>query len=218
MLEKLNQMKLDWQQKFPNRDFPESLEAFIKTEPAWSKLVGGRLLNSQSDHPLLSHDYINERDRKNSDIMANVEAMIETTEHFFFVSEFKRGVLGYWQCPLRGWLSLWHLDTEGQYQIAAGKNFPETYLNEALLNNNDVTSEYLLEAFGEVGLSLERSEEKDIYANMDKAKRRAAVNPTAFRHVVYLQRKKNQKPPEEPKAPEKSKDTPKKRALFWRKG
>ncbi len=205
------QMKQDWEKKFPNHDFPESLETFIKTEPVWSKLVGGRLLSSQSDHPLLSHDYINERDRENSDIMVNVEAMIETAEHFFFVSEFQRGVLGYWQCPLRGWLSLWLLDTEGQYEIASGNNFPETYLNEAILNNDDGTANHLLVAFGKAGLSLERSQDKEIYVNMDKAKRRSVVNPTAFRHVVYLQLKKNQK------TSEASKERSKKGFSFWRK-
>jgi len=204
------QMKQDWEKKFPNHDFPESLETFIKTEPVWSKLVGGRLLNSQSDHPLLSHDYINELDRENSDIMANVEAMIETAEHFFFVSEFQGGVLGYWQCPLRGWLSLWFLDTEGQYEVASGNNFPETYLNEAILND-DVRAKQLLEIFGAAGVSLPSSSKEDIFANMDKAIRRAAVSPTAFRHVVYLQFKKNQENQEDPK------ESSKKRFSFWRK-
>ena len=92
------------------------------------------LLSPGRDHPLLSGSYLNERDRQNPDIMANVAAIDEVLAMITIVAESDDGdMVGYWHGPERvpiGAAPIVKYDTEGQFDLMQGRT-----LSEAMLGN-----------------------------------------------------------------------------------
>jgi hypothetical protein len=96
--------------------------------------LGFSLLGPGRDYPLLSGSYLNERDRQNPDIMANVAAINEVLAMITFVAESEDGdMIGYWHGPERTPIDaapIVKYDTEGQFDLMQGRN-----VSEAMLGN-----------------------------------------------------------------------------------
>ena len=92
-------------------------------------LVPGR------DYPLLTGSYLNDSDRQNPDIMANVAAINEVLSLITIVAESEDGdMLGYWHGPERtpiGNAAIVKFDTEGIFDLMQGRT-----LSEAMLGND----------------------------------------------------------------------------------
>lgn len=92
-------------------------------------LVPGR------DYPLLTGSYLNDSDRQNPDIMANVAAINDVVALITIVAESEDGdMIGYWHGPERtpiGKAPIVKLDTEGMFSLMQGSN-----LSEAMLGND----------------------------------------------------------------------------------
>jgi hypothetical protein len=90
------------------------------------------LLIPRRDYPLLSGSYLNDVDRQNPDIMANVAAVNEVIELITFVAESDDGdMIGYWHGPERtpiGSAPIVKLDTEGQFDLMRGRTLSEAML------------------------------------------------------------------------------------------
>jgi hypothetical protein len=91
-------------------------------------------LSPNRDYPLLSGSYLNETDRQNPDIMANVAAINQVMSMITFVAKSEDGdMIGYWHGPEQTSISeapIVKLDTEGQFDLMQGRN-----LSEAMLGN-----------------------------------------------------------------------------------
>jgi hypothetical protein len=96
--------------------------------------LGFSLLDAGRNYPLLSGSYLNEQDRQNPDIMANVAAIDEIIAMITFVAVSEDGdVIGYWHGPERtpiGAAPIVKYDTEGQFDLMQGRT-----LSEAMLGN-----------------------------------------------------------------------------------
>jgi hypothetical protein len=96
--------------------------------------LGFSLLSPNRDYPLLSGSYLNEKDRQNADIMANVAAIDEVLAMITFVAESEDGdLIGYWHGPERTPIAaapIVKYDTEGQFDLMQGLK-----LSEAMLSN-----------------------------------------------------------------------------------
>jgi hypothetical protein len=96
--------------------------------------LGFSLLSPNRDYPLLSGSYLNEKDRQNADIMANVAAIDEVLAMITFVAESEDGdMIGYWHGPERTPIAaapIVKYDTEGQFDLMQGRT-----LSEAMLGN-----------------------------------------------------------------------------------
>jgi len=103
-------------------------------------------------HPLISHDYINDRDRGNLQTMANVQAMNEISNNMGVIAygnSGPEGVIGYWPMDSSD-CSLFSLDTEGQYHLCLGKTYLETVYFEAVVNDYDKGKAECIELFTEL--------------------------------------------------------------------
>ena len=97
--------------------------------------LGFALLVPGRDYPLLTGSYLNEGDRQNQDIMANVAAINDVLALITIVAESEDGdMIGYWHGPERtpiGNAPIVKLDTEGTFGLMQGRN-----LSEAMLGND----------------------------------------------------------------------------------
>ena len=121
------------------------------------KFMGVSLLEPGEAHALLDHSYLNEKDRADPDIMANVAAITSTCEHAAFVARNNDdAIFGYWFGPENvdiGAAPILKLDSEGQFLQLEGLT-----LSEALLGNHvfeDVEKfAKLKDLFGKVGIAI----------------------------------------------------------------
>ncbi|MGY8663699.1 hypothetical protein Q3C01_15180 [Bradyrhizobium sp. UFLA05-109] len=94
----------------------------------YSLLVPGR------DYPLLTGSYLNDSDRQNPRIMANVAAIDELIALITFVATSDDGdMIGYWHGPERTPIEtalIVKLDTEGQFDLMQGRNLAEAMLGD----------------------------------------------------------------------------------------
>jgi len=115
---------LQWQRKAAANGSTDPLDA-----------MGVHLFEAGESNDLLDHSYLNDQDRADPDIMANVAALTSTCEHAVFVARDDDGnVIGYWFGPEKVSIEdapLVKLDTEGQFTLLEG-----TTLSEALLGNH----------------------------------------------------------------------------------
>jgi hypothetical protein len=97
--------------------------------------MGVTLLEVGETHDALDHSYLNDKDRANPDIMANVAAMQSTCEYALFVARNQdAAIIGYWLGPENLGIEaapIVKLDSEGQFALLEG-----TSLSEALLGNH----------------------------------------------------------------------------------
>ena len=147
----------------PLRDLVDSLELELVDDPRWAE---------SSDM-----SYLNEKDRANPDIMANVEAMLATNELIAGFGRDMEGFVGLWQGPKRTPLDeapVVRLDTEGQYAIVAatvGDYLAISVAEKKLAQTRD--------ALVAVGFSVAESREA-IWAALD-----AFDNPNDYRNTLY---------------------------------
>lgn len=89
-------------------------------------LVPGR------DYPLLTGSYLNDSDRQNPDIMANVAAINDVLALTTMVADSEDGdMIGYWHGPERtpiGDAPIVKFDTEGMFDLMQGRTLAEAML------------------------------------------------------------------------------------------
>ena len=151
-----------------------------------------RLLQPGQTHPLLSNDYLTDADRANPAIMANVEAMNETSALCCFVFVTDDGELvGYWRGPDRLELDkapIVRLDTEGQYDLLPGRTVLQALY---LLMKRGYLAERLepaRRALAKLGVSATDAE----LAIAETDGRAAAISPGDYRKRLYTERRKPQ--------------------------
>ena len=97
--------------------------------------LGFALLVPGRDYPLLTGSYLNDSDRQNPDIMANVAVINDVLALITMVAESEDGdMIGYWHGPEGtpiGNAPIVKLDTEGMFSLMQGRN-----LSEAMLGND----------------------------------------------------------------------------------
>jgi hypothetical protein len=148
-----------------------------------------RLLEPGQSHPLLSHDYLNDTDRANPAIMANVEAMKATSALCCFVFVTDDGELvGYWRGPDRlepDKAPIVLLDTEGQYNLLPGRTILQAmYL---LMKHGN-----LAERLEEAGQALAKLGVSTTDADLAETSGGASIGPGDYRKKVYAERRKPQ--------------------------
>ena len=103
--------------------------------------LGFSLLGANRDYPLLSGSYLNEKDRQNADIMANVAAIDEVLAMITFVAESEDGdMIGYWHGPERtpiGAAPIVKYDTEGQFDLMQGRNVSQAMLGNYTFDDDE---------------------------------------------------------------------------------
>jgi len=114
-----------------------------------------RFFESGEIPDLISHSYLNEEDKKNKNIMANISASKEISQYISFVVEAIDGnLVGYWHGPenleLRD-ASIIKYDTEGQYTILSGSNLVEALVGDYVFDDDDEFLEFQ-EQFGNCGI------------------------------------------------------------------
>ena len=147
------------------------------------------LMWTDRTYSLLDHDYLNETDRENPDIMANVKAMQDTAEKLKFVAQSEDDfLLGYWQerpeTPLAA-CSLFWLDSEGQYSIAEGKSLAETLAYRALVDGDEELCGVVTQTFEQLGIIIPVAKEDLILSEMDTRSSAIAQTPQDYRGLRY---------------------------------
>lgn len=153
------------------------------------KLIGAKILWADRKYPLLDHTYINNTDRADPSIMANIKAMQDTDKKLKFVIQCKdTSLIGYWQpdreIPLEQCPLFW-LDPEGQYYLAEGKNLSESFAYRAVVDGNEDTYRALQNAFERLGVSVPKTDETSIFADMDNKAAMIGETPKVFRNERY---------------------------------
>jgi hypothetical protein len=119
--------------------------------------VGARLIGDDEAHDLLEHSYLNDDDRANPDIMANVAAIESTCEHAVFVVEdCDRAILGYWFGPENVDIAdapIVKYDTEGQFLLMEGTTVSEALVGATAFEDVERFAE-LKQAFTNVGIEI----------------------------------------------------------------
>ena len=154
---------------------------------------GADLLWAEQTYPLLDHTYLNDLDRADLNIMANVAAMQDTGRKLkFFLQKDDDSLLGYWQpdenVPLNKCDLFW-LDTEGQYSIAEGDSFATTLAYNAQVNNDLSKLEAISQAFATLGVEIPQIDQDEIFSQMNKRSSAVSESPQAFRKKRYEQYK-----------------------------
>jgi hypothetical protein len=125
------------QEILKGQPIPEDLLALLGAgEPAdddsLREALNHSLLIPRRDYPLLTGSYLNDVDRQNPDIMANVAAINDVISLITFVAESDDGdMIGYWHGPERtpiGSAPIVKLDTEGQFDLMPGQTLAEAML------------------------------------------------------------------------------------------
>lgn len=163
-------------------DFEESDENPLKivwAEPLWTN----------REYPLLDHNYLNDQDRADPDIMANVKAMQDTEKKLKFVVQCAdQSLIGYWQpdqkTPLEKCALFW-LDTEGQYELTEGKTLSETLAYRALIDGDQDEYRSLIEAFSRLGIPVPETDESAVFDAMDTRSAEIKQTPQRFRNQRY---------------------------------
>ena len=181
---------------FENVALPDDLRAILKSDAVLKTLLTHgytKLLGSEDTHSLISHDYLNERDRANNDTMCNVTAMNDTAQKLIFIAIQEEGVVGYWlgDMATSSGPYLYMLDTEGQYRICEGKGLVETICYQALLYDDHDRFKLLQASFMNIGIAVEEKSKDQIFGGMDKRQKETKLSPQKFRSQRYEFYKEN---------------------------
>jgi hypothetical protein len=144
--------------------------------------MGVTLLEAGESHDLLDHSYLNDKDRADPDIMANVAAMKSTCEHAAFVARDDDGnLIGYWFGPENVGIenaALLKLDTEGQFLLLEGKTLSEALLGSHAFEDTERFAQ-LKGVFAGAGIDITAdSWDELVYPN-------PATDPAAFHEERY---------------------------------
>lgn len=150
------------------QDAPEDLQLWItRTGCAYDvlKTMECKLLTPGVVPELISHDYLDDNDRKNADIMANVAAIDEVFSHITFVAEAIEGnLVGYWHGPEKIALaeaSIVLYDTEGQFHLLAGATIIEALLGDYAFDDDEAFIE-LRDSFKLCGIEITASNPEEL--------------------------------------------------------
>ena len=123
---------------------PTDLKALINNydccEPLLDKMES-RFFEDDEDVSLITHSYLNDKDKSNKDIMSNVSAIDEVFKYISFVMETVNGdIIGYWHGTknkemIKSPLVLY--DTEGQLSILNGSNLTEALVGNYLFDDDE---------------------------------------------------------------------------------
>jgi len=148
--------------------------------------LGADLLWAGKSHSLLDHDYLNDLDKADPDIMANVAAMRDTAENLKFVLAGEDdALLGYWvtnaDTPLDQCALFW-LTSEGQYEIAEGPTLASTLAYRAMISGDGERCNQIRQAFAKLGVLIpEVKNDDDVFAGMDARQSQAGQTPQDYR-------------------------------------
>ena len=152
------------------------------------KLVDVKLRELGDTHPLISHDYLNERSRENIDTMANVQAMNEISENMGVVAygeSHPEGVIGYWPMDSEDRV-LFVLDTEGQYALCLGDTFLETVYFETIVNDWDEGKAECEKLFIELNIPFQVDiSADDIWKKVELREAAIKHHPQKYRETRY---------------------------------
>lgn len=152
--------------RLAGRDLPADLRTLLLRQ--WQRGSGNaaadpldamriHLFEAEETHDLLDHSYLNEKDRADPDIMANVAAMNSTCEHAAFVAHDDDGNLfGYWFGPENLGIDtapIVKLDTEGQFSLLSGRTLSEALLGEHVFEDSERFAQ-LKETFARAGIPI----------------------------------------------------------------
>jgi hypothetical protein len=120
--------------------------------------LGVRVLAPGETHALLAHDYLNDDDRANPDIMCNVEAIdaVAALCSFVVVTD-DSDVVGYWHGPEQLDIAvapIVKLDTEGQFSLLGGRHLTEALVGDRVFDDDAAFAEYR-EGFAQHGIKIE---------------------------------------------------------------
>ncbi|WP_298293708.1 hypothetical protein [uncultured Litoreibacter sp.] len=186
-------------ERLGGQNVPNDLDALLRAtanDPGFEKSVnnplkeiGAEILWADGKYPLLDHDYLNEVDRADPDIMANVKAMQDTDKKLKFVVQCEdTSLIGYWQQDADTRLdqcALFWLDTEGQYYLTEGRTLSEAFTYRALVDDDKNTFRSLRAAFERLGVSIRETDESQIFADMDARAAELGETPENFRNERY---------------------------------
>lgn len=113
---------------------PEDVKALLAHADELAERTGIALHSAKGWAPWGDVSYLNEADRANPGIMANVRAIAEVCEMIAFIAAHEDDeYFGYWRGPERRPVAaspLVRLDNEGQFSFCAGPSFAEAVLGE----------------------------------------------------------------------------------------
>jgi len=175
-------------QRLRGRPVPDDLATLLKAQ--WSGDSGPlddlevEFFASGQSHPLIDHGYLNDKDRADPDIVANVAAIDEVNGHVDYVAEGLDGaVLGYWCHPDEPGGQrppVVRLDTEGQFEILSGTTFAEAIVG-AWVGDDDEWFGRLAERFAALGVAM------PVRRRADLIRPDVAVDPAELHKRAYYQ-------------------------------
>ena len=141
-------------------NLPEDIAILVNNFDCCQELleeIECRFFEEGEDVDLFSHSYLNEDDRKNEDIMANVSAINDVFKYISFVVEATNGDLaGYWHGPENIDINTSPIiiyDTEGQFNLLNGANLTEALVGNYLFDDDDEFLEFK-EHFKKCGINI----------------------------------------------------------------
>jgi hypothetical protein len=103
--------------------------------------LGARLIEDGTSYPLIDHSYLNDKDRADPDIMANIKAIDVITAMCSFVAEDDDSALfGYWHGPQNLPASeapIITFNTEGQFELSGGRNLAEALMSHWIFEEDE---------------------------------------------------------------------------------
>jgi hypothetical protein len=134
------------QERLSGRPVPSDVRSLLEAQ--WRddeddplEEIGIAFLAPGVSHPLVDHSYLNDDDRSDLDIMANVAAIDEVNRYVGYVAEDLDGALmGYWfhpDEPADRPAPVLTFDTEGQFNILPGTTFAEAVVGARVSDDDD---------------------------------------------------------------------------------
>lgn len=128
---------------------PKDLSSLINNFNCCKKLLEkmeSRFFEEDEDIDLVTHSYLNDEDKQNEDIMANVSAINEVFKYISFVMKTANGdLIGYWHGPENEEITKSPIvlyDTEGQFSILNGSNLSEALVGNYVFDEDDEFLEF----------------------------------------------------------------------------
>jgi hypothetical protein len=176
-------------QRLAGRRIPDDLRTLLLLQ--WQRgdsaadplsSMGVRLFEAGETHPLLDHSYLNDADRADPDIMANVTAMISTCEHAAFVAQAEDDQLfGYWFGPENVSIDtapILKLDSEGQFSLLAGRTLSEALVGVRAFTDQKMFTQ-LKGSFRQAGIAIGADSWDEL------ARPKAPTDPGTFHEQRY---------------------------------
>ncbi|MFF5213487.1 hypothetical protein [Streptosporangium sp. NPDC000396] len=173
-------------ERLGGRPVPDDLRVLLTAQwegrRGFFKRFGIMFLEPGEVDPLLDHSYLNERDRANPDIMANVAAFGQMTQYLKVVARHEDGgCYGYWvhpDEPADRPARIIQVDTEGSYRVLNGTTFTEACVAEYADDRDEMFAD-TAEEFAELGIPIIARSVADLH------KPELLVNPDDVHEELY---------------------------------